>query len=1290
MHLRALKINGFKSFADSTELKFDPGVTAIVGPNGCGKSNIADAIRWVLGEQSAKALRGGRMQDVIFEGTDRRKPLQLCEVSLLLTNCEEQLGMEFHEVEITRRVMRDGGGEYLINGRQCRLKDIQKLFMDTGVGRTSYSIMAQGQIDQILSSKPEERRAVFEEAAGITKYKSQRREALNKLALVDQNLSRVTDVITEVGRQIGSLRRQASKALRYKRLSHRLRHLDLAFGGHTFENLNGAITDLERRLGARGGEVAQFQADLEEKEKSLATQKTERSRLLQRLQESQQAVFDLRSQREQAANAARLADIRRAGLEERITQSREDLASIESQLAELEERADASTQDKQAQLGVLGDSDEVFQTRNRDLQDIEARQRQVETSIQQLKYRLLEAESALVRLRNDCANLEVEDRTAQARRERLSEEFSEQDRAETAAREAARLAQEQVEAARQRQNEAQEAMALAQQALAQLGAEFKDAQRRIQELDRGVAQKTARLKLLQQLQEKLEGFGEGAKALIQGRLGGAFEGRRFAALSERLKVQSRYVRAIETLLGAAVEAIVVDDGETARAILEQLAERKLGRACLRFDIAARDTSAAGASSALPPSIQPAIHALHPDEADAADHPAAALLSGCFVAESAGDFLAFWQANPALEFTLAATLDGQLIDRRGLIFGGQKKAGSGILQRAADIKSIAAELEADQAALATLRTTAEGIGKRLDEAESALEDRRREHVESTRHSAGVAAEERNAQRSLQETEARRVRLDREQSAIEETHQRAIERLDKARAQFTDGESRVTSIKAEIEAAEKNLSTLRAERDVKLEAVSQARFDLAEKRQRLEVLNRGLSELATRRSSLGEGRASRLREIEVWTEQIGQLESEAASQRAREEESARTLEISQASVESTRAELVRIEEALHVLEREQSYLRENADSLRSDLSRLQVDLAERRARLQFLQEEATREHNVGLQSVDWRYELWMAGQQPEGIKTLDLDDDSGDSDDNGAPENNGKTCAPATSAVATEAATVESEDAADAPPPSAAPGPAPQKAQPTPGELAKLENTDWDAVKNEVQALRQRLHSMGPVNLVAIEEYGELKQRFEFLKAQSDDLINSKAELLKAIDEINQTSQRQFADTFEQIRRNFAQTFKTLFNGGHADLILQESDDLLESGIEIVAQPPGTRLRGVTLLSGGQKTMTAVGLLFAIYMVKPSPFCVLDELDAPLDESNIGRFTTLLRQFTGSSQFIIITHNKRTIAASQSIYGVTMEERGVSKIVSMRFHSEHEQPDIVQLSVADAPAAAVAAE
>jgi len=1267
MHLRALKLNGFKSFADPTELKFDRGVTAIVGPNGCGKSNIADAIRWVLGEQSAKALRGGKMQDVIFEGTDNRKPVQICEVSLLLTECEERLGTEFHEVEITRRVSRDGVGEYFINGRACRLKDIQKLFMDTGVGRTSYSIMAQGQIDQILSSKPEERRAVFEEAAGITKYKSQRREALAKLGLVDQNLSRVTDVINEVARQIGSLKRQASKALRFKRLNHKLRHLDLAQGGRTYETLNLAVGDLDSQLGARSGEVRQYAAELEQKEAELTTRKAQRGELLQRVQEAQQAVFDLKSQREAALNQAHLADIRRTGLEERIVQAKDDLASIQTQLSDLAQRADVSAQDKQSQLSVLGDSDEVFQDRNRELNEVEARLTASEQELQQLKYRSLEAESALVRLRNDCANLEVEDRTAQARTERLREEFSEQEAVEARVREALVSVQEQVEAARQRQAEAQQGVVDAQQAIHALGLEFKEAQRRITELDRQLAQKSARLKLLQQLQEKLEGFGEGAKALMQGRLGGVFGDRRFAVLSQGLKVHSEYARAVETLLGAAVEAVLVEDGETARLILDRLAELKLGRACLRFPTPPRTFAA---PVELPATIRPAVEALEIDPAALADHPVAGVLTGCYVAQTAADFLAFWQANPSLEFVFAATPAGELIDRRGLVFGGQRKSGGGILQRAAELKEIEGEIATEQAALAAARSQAEAIGMRLAEAEGALEDKRSEQVEATRQAGAVAAEERNAQRAVQEAELRRARLEREREGIEETHRRATERVAQARVEFEQGEAKLQSLRARIDEIDRGLVVLRGERDIKREAVTQARFDLAEKRQRLEVLNRGLSEIEQRRSALVQAQRTRESEIESWTAQIGELGVAAEAQRSRAEECARTLVVAQESVQTIRQELVQLEETLGVLDKELGYVRSQSESLRTEASKLQVDLAEKRARLQFLQEEAQREHGMDLKSVEWRYEMWMAGQQPEGLRPLDLDEEGDD-----APADANRAAAP-------KAATAEPQKADTTAPegPADAAVAAPAKKQPTHEELAALENTDWEAVKNEVLALRQRLQGMGPVNLVAIEEYGELKQRYEFLKAQSDDLTNSKAALLKAIEEINQTSEKQFADTFQQIRKNFAQTFNTLFGGGHADLQLVDHGDVLESGIEIVAQPPATRLKSISLLSGGQKTMTAVGLLFAIYMVKPSPFCVLDELDAPLDESNIGRFTNLLRQFTSASQFIIITHNKRTIAASQSIYGVTMEERGVSKVVSMRFHTDHQEADMVKLNIA----------
>ena len=424
MYLKALKLHGFKSFADPTTLRFEPGVTAVVGPNGCGKSNIADSIRWVLGEQSAKALRGGKMQDVIFEGADTRKPAQICEVSLLLTECEKQLGSEFHEIEITRRVHRDGQSEYAFNGQPCRLKDIQKLFMDTGVGRTSYSIMAQGQIDQILSSKPEERRSVFEEAAGITKYKSQRREAMQKLALTDQNLARVADVIGEVSRQIGSLRRQAAKAMRFKRLSHRLRHLALAWSGHQHAQLAATLAELDGKVGALRASADERREGLEAQEGALAERRLLRSRLGQRVQDAQQAVFDVRSQREAAENGANLAEIKRAGLEDRLSSSRGSIDELEMQLREVAAQVDTGAQDKQQQLELLGGSDATFQQRNRELGITDGELTRLEQELNQAKFELLQMESTVARLRTDCSGYEVDQKTSVHKHDLLAQDLA--------------------------------------------------------------------------------------------------------------------------------------------------------------------------------------------------------------------------------------------------------------------------------------------------------------------------------------------------------------------------------------------------------------------------------------------------------------------------------------------------------------------------------------------------------------------------------------------------------------------------------------------------------------------------------------------------------------------------------------------------------------------------------------------------------------------------------------------------------------------------------------------------
>ena len=1258
MHLKALKLHGFKSFADNTTLSFEPGVTAIVGPNGCGKSNIADAIRWVLGEQSAKALRGGKMQDVIFEGADTRKPAQFSEVALLLTECEKQLGSDFHEIEIMRRVSRDGQGEYYFNGQPCRLKDIHKLFMDTGVGRTSYSIMAQGQIDQILSSKPEERRVVFEEAAGITKYKSQRREAMNKLSLTEQNLARVSDVINEVARQIGSLKRQAAKAMRFKRLSFRLRQLALAQGNYQWRGLSTALTELESRVSGLRGEAETRRATLEEKSRGLDTFKADRSSLNQRVQDAQQAVFDLRSQKEAAENQSGLAQVKRTGLSERLDAGKDALSELEMQLKELASQVDTGAQDKQMQLSLLGSSDAVFQDRNRELAVIEGELTRAEQQLSQEKFHLLQIESTVARLRTESSGLEVDARTSQHKFDTLSQDLAQLRTAVESAAAALADASQKVQEARAAQSRATNDAQAAQAALQEATQKFREAQRGLQEIDRSLAQKTARLKLLQQLQEKWEGFGEGAKALLQGRFSSLFGEQKFTPITQGLEVRAEYAKALEALLGASVEAISVADLGTAQKILNQLEADKVGSVCLQIPGVAR---VADPGLALPVGLKPALDAVANLEPA---HPAASMLSACYIADDLGVFLDFWNANPAFSFLMVATPKGDLVDRRGLIFGGHhKKPANSIVQREVDLRETGKAVVSEQKVHDEQRALIDQLNAVLNEAEQTLELRRKDVLTSSQQAAALHTEEKNAQRSLDDARTRLQRMENELANLKRDHDEALARLAKAQAQLAEAHAGLEGQKQKIAGVELGITDRRADRDQKKESLAQARLELADRRQKVEVLDRGLTEMERRRVQLADLHDQRTIEIETWTEQVTQLERDSEEQKRRAGEITTTLAVAQANVDRSRTELSTVEQEIARLESGLSTIRTEAESAMAELSKNEVKVAETRARVQFLNEELTHEFSVDVSTLDWKDLLWHADDEPEGMKNLDLDDEEETVTGVADPGAKASGLTEASHSVPRRRKKKEN------------------KGEATEADRAVLDSTKWDEIKAEVDALRQRISTMGAVNLVAIEEYSELKQRYEFLKTQNDDLASARAQLLKAIDDINQTSLEQFQVTFDQIRKNFAYTFQILFGGGRAEIELVTAEDPLESGIEIVAQPPGTKLKGITLLSGGQKTLTAVALLFALYMVKPSPFCLLDELDAPLDESNIHRFTNLLKQFVKESQFIIITHNKSTIATADAIYGVTMQERGVSKTVSMKFDQHKGEPEVLSTTIAD---------
>lgn len=1228
MYLKQLVINGFKSFADRTRVDLRPGITAIVGPNGCGKSNIVDAIRWVLGEQSAKALRGGSMHDVIFSGTDKRKPLQYCEVELIFADCEKELGTAFNEVSIVRRVARDDSSDYFLNGKACRLRDIQRLFMDTGVGRVSYSFMVQGQIDQILSANPSERRTLFEEAAGITRYKTQRKEALGKLALVDQNLARVTDRLDELSRQILSLKRQASKALRYKRIKHRLTHLDLACQAFSFTKHRSAVCELETRAGTLRETVAKQRENLSEREHVLASSKVQRSILHEKIENAQQMIFALRSEKDNAEAQIQFSQVRTQDLRERIVGIEREIAAIHLRKEELEMRIQGGGDTKLQHAGDVASADEAFRIRQRELDETLAQLSVLEREIAVARQDLLMSENEITRSRSTVTNIEVDLRTSEIRHAEIGNTLAQLREEHHALESRWREAQSLAEARRAEHARAQQNVEASRERSKQLAARFREQQQTISQLDRQVARLSAQVSMLEQLQAKFEGFSAGAKAILKGEFGNLIPAGSAKPLNSLIVIRENvFSSAIELLLGSAAEALFLADNSKIAALLGELGDRNLGRAVLALPA----TGKSGISAApLPEFLRPAndiVETKNPDYADAVHN----LFERCFICDDALRFFDFWKNNPNFDFLLVATLNGELIDCRGLLYtpAGNTKSNSAF-HREAEIKQLREHLHAENDRLTEANQRTLEIQAEMDDAEAETEQLRVAASVLAQEISAIGADERAAERAM---ENNRIAVERQENLLaefERSRDVAIEKMEAARRVLDSGETRIFEAKNAIAEKESTLADLRARADERKEAVNEVRFELAQKKQQLEMIEREVAEIRAQLTDLQGRIDTRESEKQNALAQIDTFTEQAENAKARVEQLAGTLENSGAEMEKLRNELqeveAKIEELDSAMNGDRNALRENE----TQLSALEVKLTEESSKCSFISEKISTEYQLDITQIDWKQQLWRADEEFESkVRFDELEDDD---------ENEIRPKAQR------------------------------ERGEPTEEDLAAMDKTDWPPLMREVADLRERLLSMGAVNHTAIDEYSDLRERYTFLKNQADDLWTSKNELVKAIDEINATSQKLFTDTFEQIRKNFKFTFERLFHGGESDLQLVQAEDVLDSGIEIIARPPGTKLRSISLLSGGQRTMTAVALLFAIYMVKPSPFCVLDELDAPLDDANVGRFTDIVKEFTRYSQFLVVTHNKRTVSAAGTIYGVTMQERGVTQLLSMRFNRE----------------------
>jgi len=1223
MHLQSLELFGFKSFADKTVFEFHEGVTAIVGPNGCGKSNVLDAVRWVLGEQSAKAMRGGEMADVIFNGTESRKPVGFAEVSLTLSNCEGELGVDWHDVRVTRRVYRDGNSEYLLNKTPCRLRDIQSLFADTGVGRSAYSVMEQGKIDLILSSRPEDRRAVFEEAAGITKYKTQKREALRKLEATEANLLRIGDIIKEVKRQIGSLQRQAGKARRYQTLLADLQILDTH---HSRRQLDELESEAERGR----AEVARLEeaernahAKIEASENDLALKRRDLDAIDGQAGDARAEVQRLQAEIGTLRNRIDFNRQRAQELQELIERHEGDISAAEAKRSEQETKiheADA----------LIAKIDQLLETKESEVEQLTetlraARNERVqrEDELQSFQLSLSKFEGKITALQNDLTGMAARRESTAARISELNGSIRTETVRVAEARSTLVRAQAALESEQQATEKLRQSLREAEERQQQHQSSLMQAEKEIGRIDRVVAEKQARLEVLRQMTEEGEGLEKGSQAVLKGlndpdRIKPAIAG----ALVANLNVEPEFIPALEAAFGRAMHAVVLRNTALAAEIFQTLAKDKSGQAALAISGWSEDRQNTSSSTLPKGALAWAI-----EKVDAPEDLAPivrSLLRDVVIVSDLASALELKEKAGHLQY---ATLAGEFISADGIIFGGSTVAANdSLLGRHAVLASLSQECDSQEAERQTLIDTRTRTQEQVETAISVVEEARASHETAQRGQSKASVQILSVERAALDAEQKLTNLETEKSTLEQQVRSADEKIAQLEEEL---EAQRKAFEEELQrksAAEHARENARSQEEDSAEKLNELRLAVATERQRHESLVHHRQPMAAREAELADLVAARRGDIATYQNRLAvqAKESEEAeagilSQAAQLEAAGKAVS---ALVEARGARLA----AVNGQESQVRVLRDSLNDLRDLRSKQEVRQTQLQLRIENLAEHVMRRYQIDLRAFATDA---FAFQKTLSVITKRR---ASGSAPNG-PEVDGG-----------EAETV----------------PASPAERPIHPEI--------DSVEQIIADLTRQLDNMGPVNLEAVHEYDELEERYRFLETQNSDLIAARREVLDVISRINSTTQTLFAETFAHVRINFREMFGELFDGGRADLSLVDENDPLNCGIEISARPPGKQLQSISLLSGGERTMTAVALLFAIYMVRPSPFCILDEMDAPLDESNINRFIRVLDRFVSQSQFIIITHNKRTIAKADILYGVTMEERGVSKLVGMKLTAE----------------------
>lgn len=1174
MYLRKLSVSGFKSFADKLEVDFHQGVTGIVGPNGCGKSNISDAIRWVLGEQNPRRLRGQAMQDLIFNGTSKRPSHGMAEVTLIFDNVSGLLPVSYREVQITRRLHRSGESEYLLNKTKCRLKDITDLFLDSGIGTNSYSLMEQGRVDMIVNAKPAERRELLEEAAGVSRFLHRRLEALRKLERTEQDITRIQDVLTELQRQKRSLERQAKQAELARKYRHELHQAEYAMHIRSGKQLTHS---LEEQTSLLKGIVAR----LETLEGELREIRERKRALSMRLQEQDDWN---RKQRDSYASAnARLEQMEQhlKTLNERINEYSQlrtrllgECEANRRRLGEERQRIEAA----QCQVEMLDEESQnlttILQQLNQELEQISQEYTQVESAGEERRKQFMQLEKTIVDLANQ---QRVWQRDREFYTNRLSQLTKEQEevqkeieilseRKETLTQQGEAIQAQLVES-RQERDAIVDRLNQQNHMEKQLKSAYQEAEKQWQQIH-------SRLESLKELQQKLAGYDEGVRYLLRN------DANRFpnlvCTIAEKIKVQEGCERAVEAAINGKLQAVIANNEESIIEAIEQLRDQKKGQVVFFAKQTDEPTAAADSVSselAALPKISQVI------QFDASIQSIMrTLFDRVWIVDSVQEGLRLRNQLPAGGRLVSK--QGELLEDDGSITGGYA-TGSQILSRAAEI----VKLEQSEIQLAEQRTQLEA------------------QIDEIRDSISLAAEQRDSLRQSI------LDLENQEKVSREEYQRISTRLERLRETHAALQQECEGLtkqleKGVVEAEERSIQYARFEEqktilEEELNAWSEQLQQTREKRRELSDL------VAERRMELLEKQKDRERaaaEIETVSRHLRELE--------------RGIEENQQLAEQQEERRIETEKAIEDIKNANSKLREERDAVWKEVCAGEENTQGLRSELKRIEDEES--------SVAERYESLRTEREAADQQRMKLQ--------------------------------VEQDYWK-------------RKLDETFVELENKEECERDERSDEellekIDFYRRRLNQLGIVNELAIEEFEDVRKRCDFLETQFQDLEQAKANLLATSKELHGATIDMFLETFEKVKENFNRMFRKMFNGGRAELVLQEGDPM-EAGIEIEVQPPGKKLQSISLLSGGEKALVAIALLFAIYEIKPSPYCFLDEIDAPLDDTNVGRFTTLLRTFLDRSQFIMITHNKKTMEICDSLYGVTMAEEGVSTVYSMQF-------------------------